>query len=559
VMDIGVRELAMDRQEARALLEAAGLQLDGVDAAELLRRTEGWPVGLYLAALAHKASGPPSPGGPVFSGDDRFMVESLWSELLGRLPAPTVSFLTRTSMLERMCGSLCDAVLDTTGSNAVLASLEDSNLLLVPLDRHGQWYRYHQLFRDLLRAELERREPELMPLLHTRAAIWHEANGLPETAIAHAQAAGDPDRVARLVTTRTQPAYAGGRVETARQWLAWFEDQGLIQQYPSVAVHGAWLEALGGEPAAAEHWAAAAEREPAGVAQPDNGSRKSYLALLRALLCRDGVDHMRADAQVARTGLGPDDPWQATALLLEGIAYLLGGQADQADPILAQAVDVAIEARAAPAAATGLAERSIVAMEHDEWDDAAILAEQALGSLWSGHLDDYAMSPLVHAVAARTALYRSDAPTARRHLAQAARQRTMLTYAMPHRAVQTLLELVRAYLALGDAAAARVVLRDARDILLLRPDLGVLPGQADELHAQLDRLPGPGVTAMPLTSAELRLLPLLATHLSFREMGEQLFLSQHTVKAQALSVYRKLGVSSRSQAVQHAQRAGLSS
>jgi LuxR family maltose regulon positive regulatory protein len=145
---------------------------------ELIGRTEGWPVGLYLAALARQA-GPPSGARFAFTGDDRFMADYLGSELLVQLPVELVQFLTRTAVLERRCGPLCDAVLDTKGSGQVLASLEDSNLLVVPLDRRREWYRYHQLFRELLLADLRRREPELVSVLHARAAAWHEANGLP--------------------------------------------------------------------------------------------------------------------------------------------------------------------------------------------------------------------------------------------------------------------------------------------------------------------------------------------------------------------------------------------
>jgi LuxR family transcriptional regulator, maltose regulon positive regulatory protein len=167
------------------------------------------------------------------------------------------------------------------------------------------------------------------------------------------------------------------------------------------------------------------------------------------------------------------------------------------------------------------------------------------------------MSGLVHAVAARAALQRSAVPAAREHLARAARLRPLLTSAIPTLAVQTLLELGRAYLALNDAAGARAVLGQARDVLRARRDLGSLPAQVEELRSALDTardaLPG----SSSLTTAELRLLPLLATHLTFREIGERLYISQNTVKTQAISVYRKLGVSSRGQAVQRAQEIGL--
>jgi LuxR family maltose regulon positive regulatory protein len=303
-------------------------------------------------------------------------------------------------VLERLSGPLCDAVLDTTGSNEVLAWLEASNLLLVPLDRRRRWYRYHRLFQELLSAELHRREPELVPALHARAASWCEANGLPETAIDHAQAAGDPDRVARLVWRLALPAYGAGRVESTRRWFGWFQDQGLLGRYRSVAVLGAWLQALVGEPAAAERWADAAEFGSVAGTLPDGSTSRSYSALLRALLCRHGLDRMRADTQAALDELGPGSQWRPTAQLLEGIGYLLAGQAGRADPILAHAAQVATEAGALPAAAIALAERSLVAMHHQDWNQAATLAEQAQGVVRAGGLDGYVASALVHAVAA---------------------------------------------------------------------------------------------------------------------------------------------------------------
>ncbi len=555
-IEMGVAELAMGMGEARQLLEGAEVGLPDADVDELVGRTEGWPVGLYLAALALRAGGPGPSAGPAFTGQDRFLADYLRSELLDRLSPELVAFLTRTAVLDQMSGPLCDAVLGGSGSGRLLASLEGSNLLLVALDRRQEWYRYHQLFRELLLAELDRREPGLAQQLHDRAAAWCEANDLPETAIDHAQAAGDPDRVARLVRGLAQPAYAAGRFSTVRRWLAWFEDQGLVQRYPPVAVQGAWLHALVGQPADAERWADAAERSSFTGTLPDGSTTESWVALLRALLCRDGVERMRGDAQTAVAGLDPGSPWRATAILLEGIGYLLDGQADRADPILAHAAEVAAEARAMPAASAALAERSIVAMDRDEWDQADTLAEQALGIMRAGRLDNYVMSPLIYAVAARTAIHRGDLALAREQLALAANLRPLLTYAMPHRSVQTLLELGRAHLALDDGAGARTVLSQARDILQRRPDLGVLPRQAEELWSRADSSDDKPTGVSSLTTAELRLLPLLPTHLTFAEIGQQLYVSRHTVKTQAISVYRKLGVSSRSQAVQRLQELG---
>ncbi len=166
--------------------------------------------------------------GFAFTGDDRFMADYVRSELLARLSTEEVEFLTRSAVLERMCGPLCDEVLDRKGSSRMLEELEGRNLLVVPLDRQRQWYRYHHLFRDLLLRELANREAEVVPLLHARAASWFQENGPSEMAVEHAQAAGDPDRVAELVLDLAQPVWASGRVDTVLRWMEWFEEQELI-------------------------------------------------------------------------------------------------------------------------------------------------------------------------------------------------------------------------------------------------------------------------------------------------------------------------------------------
>ena len=554
LVEVGPDELAMDGQEARALLEHAGVRLSDAQVAELLDRTDGWPVGLYLASFAAAAEGQPAGDRGAFAGNGQVPAGQPPAGLLARLSEPTVTFLTRTAVLDQLSGPLCDAVLGVSGSEQVLESLAGSNLLLVEVDRRNRWYRYHQLLRDLLVAELERREPELVPALHGRAAAWYEGQGLPELAVDHAQAAGDADGVARLVTGLAFPAYASGRVETVRRWFGWFENQGLVERYPRVAVHGAQLEALLGNAPGAERWAAAAER---GLGSAPAGTLDASLALLRTLLCQDGIAGMRADAAAAWAGLAPDSPWRATALLMEGISHLLDGRADDAEPLLARVDEVADRLGAMPAAAAALGQRAIIAMERRQWEEGDRLAERSLAVLAAGHLDDYVMAAFVHSVAARAALHRGDPARAREHLAHAVHLRPLLTSSMPHRSVQTLLELAQAYLGLDDVAGARAVLRQADEVIRRRPDLGVLPGQAADLRATLDRVGQGTLGASSLTSAELRLLPLLSTHLTLLEIGERLHLSRNTVKTQAVSIYRKLGVSSRSEAMQRVRELGL--
>jgi LuxR family maltose regulon positive regulatory protein len=207
VTEIGPGDLSLTRDEASTLLLSAGLVLGDQEVAELHRRTEGWPVGLYLAALYLRQGAPFGRVAASFGGDDHFVSEYLKSEFLSRISASQRAFLTRTAVLERMRGPLCDAVLEGSGSAAGLADLARSNLLLVPLDRRGKWYRYHHLFRDMLLVELDRLEPDLIPVLRRRAAAWCVRSDLPEQALEYSIAAGDVETVAGLMGRLVLPTY----------------------------------------------------------------------------------------------------------------------------------------------------------------------------------------------------------------------------------------------------------------------------------------------------------------------------------------------------------------
>jgi LuxR family transcriptional regulator, maltose regulon positive regulatory protein len=556
VVEIGSDDLAMDSHEAGALLEHRQVDPTQVDLDELVRQTEGWPMALSFAALSLGPGRRRAAKEVALAADDRFLVDYLQYELLSRLPEWQVQFLTRCSVLERLSGPLCDAVLATTGSADLLESLSRSNLLTTPLDRRRQWYRLHRLFRELLRSQLERQDPALAVELTRRAAEWCEGNGLPEPAVEYAMAAGDADRAARVVATVALPVYADGRVARLQRWFGWFEANRLVERDPAVAVLGAWVHALTGRPAAAERWAEVASRAPSGSVRPDDGVTPDGLALLGAVRCRDGVDQMRRDAGLALALAPTGSPSQASAQLLVGIAHLLAGDPDAADHSLADAAEVGEDA-GVDSAMVALAERSLLAMGRGEWQQAEALAERAAAGAHRTWLEQYPSGALLHAVTARLAIHRGDVARARDDLARAGRLRATLTWALPHLAVQVRLELARTYLALTDAAAARTMLREVDDLLSRRPRLGILRDQAAELHAQLDTMRMDAVGAASLTPAEIRLLRLLGTHYTFREIGGQLHLSQHTVKSQAMSIYRKFGVSSRSEAIRHAGDLGL--
>jgi LuxR family transcriptional regulator, maltose regulon positive regulatory protein len=558
LVELSVDDLAMDPEEAASLVAEAGAGLRDADVDQLVARTEGWPVGLYLAALAVKAGSPRSNFGVTFSGDDRFMADYLRAELLDRVSSAEASFLMRTSVLERMCGPLCDAVLGATGSRGVLEQLESRNLLVVPLDRRREWYRYHHLFRDLLLYELRRREDAAeVAELHLRAAAWHEANGMPETAIDHAQAAGDVDGVARLVLTIANPVWSSGRADTVLRWMEWFDADGLVERYPGIAAHGALTFALAGRPGDTERWSLAAERGDQTGTLPDGNTTESTVAYLRALLCRNGLAEMRRDARAALDGLSPSSPYRAAMLHAEAVSHLLEGDAAQADAILARAVDAAALTGVRPFVPVLLAERGIAATVRDDRITAEALADEATTTMKDGQFDDYWTSALVYAWLAHVALQRGDVEEGRQLVARAARLRPLLNYALPVVSVQALLEMARSYLVLADPHGARAVLRQANDIFQQRPDLGMLTTQADALRAELATVGVGRIGVSSLTTAELRLLPLLRTHLSFPQIGERLYISRHTVKTQALSIYRKVGASSRSEAISQLYALGL--
>ena len=557
ILEITAHDLAMEQAEARSLLKGAGVEADEASLHDLLQRTEGWPAGLYIAALAIKSGTQHSDAGFTFTGDDVYMGDYLRSELLDRLSSAEALFLSRTSVLDRMCGSLCDAILGVRGSGAVLEQMEARNLLVHPLDRRREWYRYHHLLRDLLRAEIRRREPDLVQDLHFRAAAWFEANGMPEVAIGHAQAAGDYDRVARLILELQQPVWASGRVETVLRWMEWLRDTTSAEYYGAIAAHGSLIFALLGQPGEAERWAAAAERAvPAGVL-PDGSTMEATLAYLRANLCRNGISQMRRDARIAWEGLSPASPYRATMLYTEGISYLLEGDLLRGEPILARAFDLAAQSGSLPLAGLILAEQCGVAAERNDWAEVTTLARRAAGIVDDGHFGDYWTSALVYAWASRAAAHAGDTSRAWLYLGRASRLRPLLTYALPVVSVQALLEMTRSYIALGDSAGAAAVLAQVHDILRQRPRLGVLSALASRLRTNLAATSARAVGASSLTAAELRLLPLLSTHLSYREIGERLYVSKNTVKTQAYSAYRKLGVSTRSEAVVRAREFGL--
>ena len=558
VEEIGVPDLRLNEHEAELLLVAAGVEVDASELSELTERTEGWPAGLYLAALSMQKGGASSVGAEGFNGDDRFVSDYFRFELLSRLPAAEARFFAHTSILDRMSGGLCDAVLQTTGSAQTLETIERTNHFVVPLDRRGEWYRYHHLFGQLLRNELERGEPEAVPVLNARAMAWCIENNLPEEAIVYGLAAGEKEIVAGLIDALSPPLYYDGRLETVEEWLGWFGDDELVH-YPALAVYGAWWRALTGRAEEAERWLALADGAVSRIPLSDGSATiEPWVATLRAHMMSNGVEQALADADGALDQLSADSFWVPTALLGRGVAHALLGATGRAVVDLSATVEAGLATGSVEEVFLAQAQLALLAAKEGAWGEAGRLARAAAARVDESGLSDYSSSAIVHAATARIALHEARPQDVRAALARAHRLRPMLDHGIPWLTVQVGLELTRAHLALAEANAARTILRETERVLELRPGLGSLVEEARELRDHVEATEGPaGAWAMSLTGAELRLLPYLATHLTFPEIATRLFLSRNTIKTEAVSVYRKLGASSRSQAIERAVEVGL--
>ena len=556
--EIGVANLRLDEQEAAMLLKDAGVDLDSAGVVDLTGRTEGWPAGLYLAALSLQAGAPGPARAEAFTGEDRFVSEYLHYELLSRLPEAEARFLTHTSVLDKMCGALCDAVLQTTQSASTLASLERSNCFVVPLDRRSDWYRYHHLFGQLLRNELERSDPKAVAALNRRAMAWCMANDLTESAVLYGHAAGEKDTVAGLIDTLAQPLYYDGRMATVEQWLGWFSDEDLAQ-FPALAVYGAWFRAMTGRPEEAARLRSLAEGATSTIPLSDGSATIApWVANLRAYMMPDGVERALADAHLALGQFAAGSAWRPSALLIRGVVHALLGTSDRARADLTAAVETGLASGAADDAFAAQAELALLAAQQDAWGEAGWHAGRAKALVEETHLGHYVASAIVHVAVARVALHEGRQSDARAALTHAHRLRPMLDHGIPWLTIQVGLELTRAHLTLGEAAAARAVFTDSERVLERRPDIGSLAEEARELRKHVAATSSPaGSSAMSLTAAELRLLPYLATHLTYPEIGQRLYLSRHTVKAEATSLFRKLSASSRSSAIERAVEVGL--
>ena len=541
LLEIHEGQLALNAGELAQVLAGFAVVLPDDARAALHAQTEGWPVGVSLAAMAIRDRA------TTWSGDDRYLREYLRSEVLAGVTAREMTLLVRCSLLDELSGPLCDAVLGVRSSGAVLEHL-DVLRVVRPVRRDGDRYECPPLLRDLLRAELHRKEPTAVATVHRSAARWYAANALPESAIEHAHLSGDVALLSRLVLEHAQATWAGGHIETVHQWMSWLEEAKGAPSFPAIAAHAALIFALVGDPARADRWSAMATTANGTEMLSDGSTVEGVRAYLRAIEARRGVDEMLVDAQLAWAGLSPASPYRVTMLHTEGLAALLAGDLELADDLFLRTVEAGEAASIHPLVAMVLCERATIAVARGDWNSAIASVRRATTIVTEHHYGAYWTSALVHAWAARTALHRGLRTEATKHLAAALALRPLLTHALPVVSTQALLTTAHASLSLGDVQAAAATVQQANEIMRRRPRLGDLPVQVALMSALVQEHSSRGHSAK-LTAAEVRLMPYLATQLTFPMIGERLGISGNTVKTQAISSYRKLGVSSRIEAV----------
>jgi len=549
LLELSTHDLALSVDETSELADIVGVRLDHAELEAVVRHTEGWPAGLYLTFLRVRSGVAPSAAAEI-GGDDRFISQYLRSEVLGRLTPARRDFLLHSSVLEELSSQICDFVLERTGSERVLRTLAASSRFVVSVDRTDRCYRYHQLLREYLLAEVDRSDPDLVVRLNLRAAEWYEQNNQPIEAVRHAIAANDARRVARLVARWSFAVFSEGNVATVLQWVSWFDAGDRLDEYPEIALIGSMASAEIGDRVAVDRWIAFVDRAD------DLGPLASVVHVANAQLCRNGVEQCLVDARAAQDELTPSSEWYPPSAGFEGLALIWSGQTDAGYERLDLASQAAERFSAPTAAMFSLATMAMLAGEDGDVSRADDLSARALHRANRSTPRQYATSVLAYATAARCALRRGDPGEAQTLLAQAHARRPLLSAAMPLIAVQTLVEMSAAHIELADYAAARQLLRDTAAIIAVR-SVGLLEDRYLELATVLEGMPTGSIGAATLTNAELRLLPLLATHLSFPQIGERLHVSRHTVKTQAMSIYRKLGSSSRSEAVESARELRL--
>ena len=556
VVDVTVDDLALDVDDAQRLLARAGAPVGPVTAARLVARTEGWPVGLRLAAQSLQES---VELGEVrsWTGEDLALADYLREEWLRGLDADDVDFLLAVSGLDWLSAPLCDDVLDRSDSGERLRLLHERRCVVMPLDRRGDAYRMHRSLRDVLDAESARVDRRRRCLVDLRASEWFERTGDIDRAMAHAMRSGDLALAERLVADHAPGYHVNGQYATVARWLAWFPRSYVTTSAP-LCLMAAVNAVAGGDADAAMTWLRFGERALDGPPSPaTDATTELRLSAYRALIATTDLHGARIDAARAYRLL-PGGVWHAVACLAHGACSFIAGDADLAASVLAEG---AVEGRivgAPTVEALCHAHLAAVHADAEDWPAATAAARHARSVVRDHGLDDMptmcvvtAMSALVEAVGGHHAVAAAEIVAARNHLAAV---ESVAAWGN----IVARLALARASLLLGDHVAARTFVDELEVLLRAQPESTRWHAQLRDLAGRLRAARSDGLLgASALTTAELRVLHHLPTNLTLGEIAARLYVSRTTAKSHAAAVYRKLGATSRGAAVDAARAAGL--
>ena len=559
LVEVRVPELRFTAAEAAGLVRrVSAVRLDDRDVAYLAERTEGWPTGIYLAALALRGQESPEAFVRQFAGTNRYIADYLTEEVVGRQPEPIRSFLTRTAILGRFTASLCDAMTGSGNAEEIISVLERENLFVVPIDADRQWFRYHHLFGELLLSQLSKAEPGIVTALHERASAWHQAHGSWDEAIHHAVAAGDFANAADLMAGRWHLYVDAGRVATVRGWLRMF-GEGMIAAHPLAAHVAAWVAALTGERESVWRWLPVVEAGEHEGPLPDGmRSLVSSAALLQGTFGFEGIRAMRDSAATAvELEDNPASPWYALARSALGAALYFTGDLEAAAVTLQQAL--LSQTSSSMVRMMAFEFGSLVAIERGSLSLAADLGQAACEIADSDPgLSKSPQSSLAYAAVGAVHASQGRLDAARGELDRALRARRQWSGLSSWATLEILLRLGQVLHDLGDRSEAAAMSKEAADLLAL------LPASAEAQQARLGRLerlltgPVPArPLAMPITRREKEILRLLQGSLSPGGIAQELGVSPNTVKTHTRAIYRKLGVSSRKDAIARGQDLGL--
>ncbi|MDP9228979.1 MAG: LuxR C-terminal-related transcriptional regulator [Actinomycetota bacterium] len=554
LVELSASDLAMTRAEAGQLLGKVGLELSDAAIVKLVAKTEGWPAALYLAALTLAHEDDLEPAVDRFTGDDRIVADYVRDEFLSSLAPDDLDFLTRSSILDELDGPACDAILEIEGSAERVVRLANSNLLLVPLDRRNESFRCHQLLREMLHGELRIRGAHIEQGLHGRASEWFLRVGDLDRAITHAIDTDDVERSGDLLLGHIEVYAARGREETIRRWIDRFPPD-RIAESPTLSLALATCQLSHGDGGEVDHWTTVASRRLEHTQRPDRDSLEATAGIIRATGVATGGAAQMGEAAAATYELLPlDSPWRSVCRMVEGMSSFFKGDRDSARLLLEEGARRG-QVSAPHIQQVCLAQLALIALDEDKTSEAVDLMALARSGVKRFGTSEYPTSAVVYAVSALVRARSGQLQAADADVKQAVRLLGMLSDFAPWEEAGTRVVLARALLLLDDVAGARVQLADAAPHLRRLPDAVVLHEWRSEAAEQAENAPSNG--RWPLTAAELRLLHYLPTHLSFREIADELVVSINTVKSQAQSVYRKLGVASRREAVACAEAAGL--